>query len=72
MTLNEWVSEFGMSAKPFIPTNNETGRISGPPTGAMLISDAWSFTGRSKWLLHHLSDYVVSSVTGGTIWLSPR
>lgn len=72
MTLQEWSAEFGLSAVPFVPRNNETGQVSGPPTGAMLVSDAWSFTGRSKWLLYHLSDYVVSSVTGGTIWLIPR
>lgn len=74
MTLAEWAGETGLRVRPFAPTDAHTGQVTGPETGAMLVSQdaTWGLNGRLKYSLHHLSDYVVSSVTGGTIWLIPR
>lgn len=41
------------------------------PEGTVSLADQ-HLSSSWRWELFHLTDYVVSSVTAGTIWLSPR
>lgn len=74
MTLATWTESTGLRVRSFVPTAAHTGMPSGPATGAVMVqqSDTYGLSGRLKWALYHLEDYVVSSVTGGAIWLAPR
>lgn len=76
MTLAQWnASAQGQGntrgAVPFIPTDAHTGRPSGPATGAYVVPDDQTIA-HVRTYLFRLDDYIVSSVTGGTIWLIPR
>jgi hypothetical protein len=76
MTLAQWnASAQGQGntrgAVPFIPTDAHTGRASGPATGAYVVPDCDAIR-QIRTYLWNLSDYRVSSVTGGSIWLIPR
>lgn len=42
------------------------------PSGAVSLPDYSWLTNTWRWELHHLKDYVVSSITAGTIWLVER
>jgi hypothetical protein len=41
-------------------------------SGAYTVPDYSWLTGQWRWELFHLKDYVVTSVTAGTIWLVER
>lgn len=74
MTLNAWIESTGIRVKDFIPTDANTGQASGPATGAKTLyqGDVYGLCGKSRWDLYHLDDYIVSSVSGGTLWLIPK
>ena len=57
MTLNEWKQKWD-----YVVTTHSS--------GAMVLPDDLVCGARSE--LWHLSDYVVSSVTGGSVWLIKR
>ncbi len=61
MTLEEWLKD-----SPVV------GRMM--PNGEYALPDVLSGAEHRTraWDLHHLSDYVVTSVIGGSIWLVPR
>jgi hypothetical protein len=41
-------------------------------SGAYTLPDSPHINSTWRWELHHLKDYVVSSITAGTIWLVQR
>jgi hypothetical protein len=59
-TLAEWVNGWQPRYRPIV---RETGAIGIHDTADIDRSRVWLFS---------LSDYVVSSITGGVIWLVPR
>lgn len=75
MTLTDWNRQAGAlgvrGAVPFVPTDAHTGRVSGPATGAYVVPESAAID-PIRAALWRLEDYLVSSVTGGAIWLIPR
>lgn len=66
MTLDEWSKKYGVAAPVF-----ESAILPRAPehNSRYVVGN---FTGDVGWDLYHLTDYVVGTVTGGTIWLSKR
>lgn len=69
MTLQQWAKGWPYRVIAFRPTNAETGAHTGPETGAMVTPDTVHPSRAEAW---HLTDYRVSSVSGGSIWFVRR
>ena len=61
MTLAEWEESTGVSL-----TRHKSGAVS------FAYAPVLSLSARLNYLLYHLSDYVVSGLAGGSVWLCPR
>ena len=59
MTLAEWEEAYNHTAYSH-------------PTGARYVHDRLAGNDKTSWDMFHLSDYVVTSLTGGCYWLVKR
>lgn len=66
MTLAQWSKKYKINA----PVFESVAAPKAPEHNARYVIG--SYSGMVAWDLFHLSDYVVSTVTGGTYWLAKR
>jgi hypothetical protein len=67
MTLAEWQHMTKATVKPFYTSDPEPDE----PKIYTVPDYSW-LTGQWRWELFHLKDYLVSSISAGTIWLVER
>lgn len=67
MTLAEFCTFTKLAAKPHFPASYDN---TGEPKVYTLYDS--QVLREDRWALHHLTDYVVSSIAAGTIWLVER
>jgi hypothetical protein len=67
MTLAQFCEFTKLAAKPFFPAS-----YSNPDEPKVYTLYDSQVLPQDRWALHHLTDYVVSSITAGTIWLVER
>jgi hypothetical protein len=68
MTLAEFCEFTKLAAKPYFPPKSELDMLG---TRVYTLYDSQVLR-EDRWALHHLTDYVVSSICAGTVWLVER
>lgn len=68
MTLAEFCEKTNVYCKPYFPPKHELDSMG---LHVCIIPDNQVLR-EDRWTLHHLTDYVVSSISAGTIWLVQR